>query len=149
MMTECLEAPAVTDHAPACATVLVVDDSPIDARIAMSIAEGAGLVTRRAKDGKEALEMIAAREPTLVLTDLMMPRLDGLELVDRIGDRYPHIPVILMTSTGSQEVALEALRIGASGYVPKSVLPNNCRRPSTGCWRRRRPTGGGSASSKG
>ena len=74
----------------------------------MSIAEGAGLATRRAKDGKEALEMIAACQPNLVLTDLMMPRIDGLELVDRIGERYPHIPVLLMTSSGSQEIAMEA-----------------------------------------
>jgi CheY-like chemotaxis protein len=100
----------------------VVDDSPIDARVATAIVQAAGMQVRRAQDGKEALEWIAAEEPVLVLTDLQMPRLDGLGLVDEIGTDHPHIPIILMTSAGSQEIALEALRRGASGYVPKSVL---------------------------
>jgi CheY-like chemotaxis protein len=122
MTTELMEAPAVAEQDTAVGTVLVVDDSPVDAWVASVIVQAAGLEARRAQDGKEALEWIAAAEPALVLTDLRMPRLDGLGLVDQIGDRHPHIPVILMTSAGSQEIALEALRRGASGYVPKSVL---------------------------
>ncbi len=104
-------------------TILVVDDSPIDARLAGGVLRKAlGLNVIFAADGIEALEAIQLQRPTAVLTDLMMPRMDGLELVHEVCKRFPHMPVVLMTATGSEQVATQALQSGAAGYVPKLVL---------------------------
>lgn len=103
--------------------ILIVDDSPVDARLAGSIVtKRLGLQAVYAHDGIEALAVLAREKPVLVLTDLMMPRMDGLELVDEICSRSPGTPVILMTSRGSEQVAVQALQAGAASYVPKSVL---------------------------
>jgi DNA-binding response OmpR family regulator len=89
----------------------------------------AGLLTKSpnievmyASDGEEALRQMAERRPNLVVTDLIMPNLDGLELVAAVTERYPLVPVILMTGKGSEEIAVEALKAGAASYVPKSAL---------------------------
>lgn len=102
-------------------TVLVVDDSPVDQRLI------GGLLRSRssfridfADHGRAALERIATAPPELVVTDLLMPELNGLELVHAIRQRHPDIPVIVMTAYGNEETALEAMRAGAVCYVPKS-----------------------------
>jgi CheY-like chemotaxis protein/anti-sigma regulatory factor (Ser/Thr protein kinase) len=73
-----------------------------------------------AENGHEALEMIAASAPDLVVTDLVMPEMDGLELVRVVRQRYPAIPIILMTAYGDESTAVEALETGAASYVPKA-----------------------------
>ncbi len=106
--------------------VLVVDDSPIDRALVT------GLIRSRkecnlleACNGLEALAVIEKQQPQLVLTDLQMPEMDGLELVTTIKDRYPNIPVILMTAQGSEEIAAQALQHGAASYVPKRRLADD------------------------
>ena len=78
-------------------------------------------------DGYAALETMERQPPDLVLTDLRMPRLGGLALVREIGERFPLVPVILMTSRGNERLAVEALTAGAANYVPKmnfeKILP--------------------------
>jgi CheY-like chemotaxis protein len=101
-------------------TVLVVDDNPMDLRLAGACVEQCGLATRFASNGSEALQLLDGAD--FVLTDLDMPELNGLELVRRLQSRVPKIPVILMTAYGSEEIAAEALRAGASSYVPKRHL---------------------------
>lgn len=103
--------------------ILVVDDSAVDRCFVK------GLLDKNfewnvvcANDGAEALDMIRAEPPELVVTDLQMPRLNGLELVAAVRSEFPHIPVILMTSQGSEEIALKALGSGAASYSPKSQL---------------------------
>ena len=61
--------------------------------------------------------------PDLVVTDLMMPEMDGLQLVSEVRRRYPQIPVILITAHGNENLAVEALETGAASYVPKSQIP--------------------------
>src|SRR5262249_46650351 len=61
----------------------------------------------------------------LVLTDLLMPDRDGLDLVKEVREKYPFVPVILMTAYGSEEVAIQALRLGAASYVPKRNLAHD------------------------
>ena len=73
-------------------------------------------------DGREALAAIQRDPPDLVLTDLQMPEMNGLELVVAIRTTYPAIPVILMTAHGSEEIAMEALQKGAASFVPKKNL---------------------------
>lgn len=101
------------------ATVLVVDDSPLDRRLASRMLEEIGLRVSCAEHGREALEIIERSPPDVVLADMQMPVMDGLELVRQIGARFPWIPVIVMTAYGSEEIAVIALQIGAASYVPK------------------------------
>lgn len=105
------------------AIVLVVDDVAMDRHLAGALLEEHhGWSAVYAEDGQEALAMIAESAPDLVLTDLQMPELNGLELVEAIRRDYSQVPVILMTAHGSEEIAVAALKVGASSYVPKRDL---------------------------
>lgn len=107
-------------------TVLVVDDSAVDRRLAGGLLEREfGCTVSYAEDGRAALRVLAERVPDLVLTDLQMPDLNGLELVAAVKADYPHVPVILMTARGSEEIAANALRAGAVSYVPKRRLADD------------------------
>src|SRR5438309_1895923 len=99
------------------AKVLVVDDNPMDRRLAGGLVEKAGQSVAFAGNGKEALDVLDRDTLDLVLTDLLMPEMDGLELVKEVREKHPLVPVILMTAFGSEEVAIEALRKGAASYV--------------------------------
>jgi CheY-like chemotaxis protein len=113
--------PSTANHVEA--TVLVVDDSPIDRRLATRLVEKVeGWETAQARNGVEALEMIQRQPPAVVLTDMLMPEMDGLELVETIRERHPLIPVIVMTAFGSEDFAIKALQSGAASYVPKKSL---------------------------
>ena len=126
-MTETTSRVGVSSEAPeearSATTVLIVDDYIIDRRIAGSIVEKfGGLKPTYAGDGNEALASIAREAPAVVLTDLQMPGMDGLALVQNIREKYPRLPVILMTAHGSEDVAIQALRAGATNYVHKKAL---------------------------
>jgi CheY-like chemotaxis protein len=104
-------------------TILVVDDSVVDRRLAGGLLEQHFACTLcYAADGKDALRQLAAQPADLILTDLQMPELNGLELVTAVKRDYPFTPVILMTAQGSEEIAAQALRQGAASYVPKRKL---------------------------
>jgi CheY-like chemotaxis protein len=104
-------------------TVLVVDDSPVDRRLAGVLLEKHCACTLAyAEDGREALRLMARQRPDLVVTDLQMPEMDGLELTTTIKNEHPLVPVVLMTAQGSEEIAAQALRRGAASYVPKRNL---------------------------
>lgn len=104
-------------------TVLVVDDSAVDRRLAGALLEkNCACTLAYAEDGQEALRLMARQRPDLVVTDLQMPEMDGLELTTTIKSEYPLVPVVLMTAQGSEEVAAQALRRGAASYVPKRNL---------------------------
>jgi CheY-like chemotaxis protein/anti-sigma regulatory factor (Ser/Thr protein kinase) len=103
--------------------VLVVDDAAVDQRlVAGLLARQPELYASFATDGVEALRRISEQRPDVVVTDLRMPRMDGLELVRAVRKRYPGLPVVLMTAQGSEQIAVDALRAGAASYVPKSRL---------------------------
>lgn len=102
--------------------VLVVDDSPTQQLQIQLLLEADGYRVSLAADGLEALESIAQERPDLVVTDLQMPNMNGLELVAAIKSRFTSIPVILATAVGSETIAAAALQKGASSYVPKSDL---------------------------
>jgi CheY-like chemotaxis protein len=103
--------------------ILVVDDSAVDRRLVGGILEKKfQWAIQYAANGVEALARMKGTKPDLVVTDLTMPMMDGLELVRYLRARHPEIPVILMTAYGSEALAIEALEQGASSYVPKSEL---------------------------
>jgi len=104
-------------------SLLVVDDSAMDRRVAGGLLEKQGdWSIIYAADGQLALDQIELHLPDLVITDLQMPVMDGLQLVAKIREEYPLMPVVLMTAQGSEEIAVEALKQGAASYVPKRHL---------------------------
>ena len=114
---------AVPASGPESNTVLVVDDSVIDRHLAGAIIQKQeGWTANFAGNGVEALEVLTKQQPALVLTDMLMPEMDGLELVQAIRAKYPLLPVILMTAHGSEDIAIQALQRGAASYVPKKSL---------------------------
>ncbi len=103
--------------------ILVVDDDSVDREQARRCLEPLGVAEiLYAADGHEALEAIAREPPDLVVSDLRMPGMDGIELVERIRDGFPLVPVVVMTSMGSERIAARALEAGAASYVPKADL---------------------------
>lgn len=107
-------------------SVLVVDDSKVDRLlIGGLLGDGLSVEVEYASNGAEALERLGSHPPCLVVTDLMMPQMGGLELVQRVAEEHPSVPIVLVTSQGSEEVAVEALRGGAASYVPKESLAND------------------------
>ena len=103
-------------------TVLIVDDSAVDRLLAGGCLREADLDVTYAANGREALDQIGESRPDLVVTDMMMPEVDGLELVQELKTSEPTLPVILMTAHGSEETAVTALQAGAASYVPKKNL---------------------------
>ncbi len=103
--------------------LLVVDDSGVDRILAgQLLAKNSEWTVAFASNGKEAVEHFEQQLPDLVVTDLQMPEMDGLELVQLVRERHPAIPVVLMTGYGSEAIAREAIEKGAASYVPKSDL---------------------------
>lgn len=99
--------------------IMVVDD---DQDLRESVAEvlgGAGFSVTQASRGEEALEHLAGKNFDLILLDLVMPGLGGLELLGRIRDKAPRMPVIMITAFASVENAVAAMRQGASDYITK------------------------------
>lgn len=117
--------PQKPDRAPW--QVLVVDDSPADRLIACRLLSNQdGIEVFQSADGGDAIEQLkGGLKPDLVLTDMSMPNVDGLGLVEYIHRTWPGIHSILMTGQGSEELAVEALKAGASHYVPKRNLSHD------------------------
>ncbi|MEM7810878.1 MAG: response regulator [Planctomycetota bacterium] len=116
-------------------TILIVDDSAADRRLAGGLLSRDGWEVAYAEDGRDAFEQLEGRTEDAstdkvfdaVLTDLQMPHMDGLELTERVNRAFPLVPVILMTSLGSEDIAVRALQAGAASYVPKRNLAKRLR----------------------
>ena len=102
--------------------ILVVDDSAADREMAGHLLREQPWSVSYADDGKKALAEMREQTPDLVLTDLVMPEMDGLALVEQVTQDFPAVPVVLMTARGSEEIAVQALASGAASYVPKKLL---------------------------
>jgi DNA-binding NtrC family response regulator len=107
-----------TSHPP---RVLVVDDEPNERHGLAELLEAWGYVVDPAADGVEALEILSRSLPQAVLTDIRMPRMDGLRLLSRIRQRDATLPVLVLTGQGSKEAVIECLRLRASDYIEKPI----------------------------
>jgi DNA-binding response OmpR family regulator len=103
-------------------TILVVDDDPTVAEVVTGYLERAGFAVDRAADGPEALRLAAGRPPALVVLDLMLPGMDGLEVCRRLRAAAP-VPVIMLTARGDEDDRILGLEIGADDYVTKPFSP--------------------------
>jgi two-component system response regulator ResD len=102
--------------------VLVVDDEPTIADVVARYMERAGYATRVAGDGYEALRLAREQRPDLVVLDIMLPGIDGLEVMRRIRE-HGRVSVILLTAKGEQTDRIIGLRLGADDYVVKPFSP--------------------------
>ncbi|WP_446042144.1 response regulator transcription factor [Streptomyces sp. SID1121] len=103
-------------------TILVVDDDPTVAEVVTGYLERAGFAVDRAADGPQALRLAAGKPPSLVLLDLMLPGMDGLEVCRRLRAAGP-VPVIMLTARGDEDDRILGLEIGADDYVTKPFSP--------------------------
>ena len=107
---------------PAITRVLLVDD---DAMVRLSVAaflEDSGYRVEQVADGASALKSFQQRPPSLIITDLKMPRMDGLALLREIAAAAKPVPVIVMSGAGSMQDVVEALRYGAADYLVKPIV---------------------------
>jgi DNA-binding response OmpR family regulator len=105
-------------------TILLADDEPSLRELLGEALEDEGYIVRTAADGQEAWTMLQRQDierPALVLTDVRMPRLDGIGLVGQINKHMPGLPVLVMTAHGDKDLVLRLLRAGVSEYVDKPV----------------------------
>lgn len=101
--------------------ILVVDDSPSVRRVVTSMLKANGWEVQGARDGIEALDVIAKQTPAAVLLDIEMPRMDGYELVAtlRSQPQYQSLPLVVLTSRAASKHQQRAVQLGANAYVVK------------------------------
>jgi two-component system, NtrC family, response regulator AtoC len=100
-------------------TVLLVDDDPAVSKVLSAVLGQEGIRTAEVRSGGEALEWLERRPADVVLTDLRMPGIDGMQLLARIGSRWPEVPVIMLTAHGTVPLAVEAMKRGAAEFLQK------------------------------
>jgi DNA-binding NtrC family response regulator len=107
--------------------VLIVDDER-NIRLTLSMAlEALKIPVDTAESGEEALQKLAEKSFQLMLLDLKLPGLDGLEVLQRVVDKHPETKVIIITAYGSIEVAVEAMKMGAIDFLQKPFQPTEVR----------------------
>jgi two-component system chemotaxis response regulator CheY len=105
------------------ATILIVDDDAFVRSLLKDVLEGRGHALLEAEDGREALELLGERVPQLVLLDLFMPRLSGMEALAMMRERWPSARVLVISSLDSERLVAQAMEAGASGYITKPFHP--------------------------
>jgi DNA-binding NtrC family response regulator len=101
--------------------ILIVEDEENERAGLAELVNAWGYRTETARDGVEGLEKVIAWQPSIVITDLKMPRMTGLELLERIAEQSVPVMAILVTAQGSGEIGFEAGRIGAYSYIEKPI----------------------------
>ena len=107
--------------------VLIVEDDVAARRGLTELVRAWGYDAEGAADGQEGLEKITSYRPSVVLADMVMPRMDGLELLRKIKDQLDHVTFVLITAQGSVDSAVAAMKVGAYDYLAKPVEPQRLR----------------------
>jgi CheY-like chemotaxis protein len=102
--------------------VLIVDDDPVLRAVLDAFLQTAGYVTRCAHNGNEALNLLASEQFDVMLTDKKMPGMDGHQLLDAIGDRFPRMGAVMMTAFGSDDSEVRARSQRVRFYIEKPIF---------------------------
>ena len=108
--------------------VLIVEDDPATRSGLTELVRTWGFTAQSAADGAEALEQVTVFRPSIVVTDLVMPNMSGIELLKALQPEIEHIKVILLTAQGTVDTAVEAVKAGAEDYLTKPLDPNKLQR---------------------
>lgn len=104
------------------AAILLAEDSPTHTALMQSLLADDSHTVECVTNGREAMSSLEKKLPDLVVTDLRMPEMNGQELVQEVARRFPQIPSIVVTARGSENLAVDALALGAANFVPKNSL---------------------------
>ncbi|MGB0429047.1 MAG: response regulator, partial [Bacteroidia bacterium] len=99
--------------------VLIVDDEEVIRQTLIDILEYEGYDLETAADGLEAVNKIESTKYDAVLCDIKMPKLDGLEVLDRITPKHPELPIVMISGHGTLDTAVDAVKMGAFDYISK------------------------------
>src|SRR5256885_15616268 len=111
-------------------TVLIVDDDPVQRRLLEACISRIGLETWTAAGGAPALDLLFSpkgKQVSLVLLDLMMPEVDGIQVLTKLRATNPDLPVIVLTAKGGIDSAVEAMRAGANDFLVKPTSPERIK----------------------
>jgi DNA-binding NtrC family response regulator len=106
------------------AKILVVDDEEIVLKSCRKILEGGGHQVHTALSGQEAFDLLEKEPFDIVFTDIKMPGIDGMKVLERVKEKYPDILVIMITGYSSVQSAVQAMKLGAFDYIPKPFTPD-------------------------
>jgi two-component system response regulator HydG len=103
---------------------LVVDDEESIRSLCVTVANGLGFTCMEASNGQAALSLLEEQPAHIILTDLVMPQMSGIEFLDRVRKMLPRAEVAVMTGHGSVETAVQAMKLGAYDYITKPLIPD-------------------------
>ncbi|MGZ4839120.1 MAG: sigma-54-dependent transcriptional regulator, partial [Terriglobales bacterium] len=103
--------------------LLIVDDEQTIRRLCMTVGESLGFSCLEAESGDAALALLEEQPVHMVLSDMVMPRMSGLEFLEQVKRDFPGVEVALMTGHGSVETAVQAMKLGAYDYIAKPFVP--------------------------
>ncbi|MCK4224102.1 MAG: sigma-54-dependent Fis family transcriptional regulator [candidate division Zixibacteria bacterium] len=106
------------------AKILVVDDEEIVLKSCRKILEGGGHQVFCALSGQEAFELLEKEPIDIVITDIKMPGMDGMQVLEKVKEKYPDILVIMITGYSTVQSAVQAMKLGAFDYIPKPFTPD-------------------------
>src|SRR6185436_11015043 len=107
--------------------VLIVEDEPTTRLGLTELVRTWGFTTEAAADGEEALQRITAFRPSIIISDLVMPRMGGLELLRALKDEGANLIIVILTAQGTVETAVEAIKEGAYDYLTKPIEPQRLK----------------------
>ena len=120
------------------ARILIVDDEEIVIRSCLRILGDSSYIVDSARDGLEALRKADETGYDIMILDIMMPKLDGLEVLQQVKEKHPDIDVIMMTGLSQVQTAVKAMKLGAFDYLPKPFDPDELKRVVDRALERRR-----------
>ncbi|MBI2317191.1 MAG: sigma-54-dependent Fis family transcriptional regulator, partial [Betaproteobacteria bacterium] len=109
------------------ARILVVDDEEIVIRSCLRILGEGGYEVEAVRSGREALEKIEETPYDVLILDIMMPGMDGLEVLQRVKETHPDIDIIMVTGLSQIETAVRSMKLGAFDYLPKPFNPDELK----------------------
>ncbi|HEX5484175.1 MAG TPA: response regulator [Terriglobia bacterium] len=121
------------------ATVMVVEDDAVLRRALAELLQIWGYEAETASDGLEALDKIRACPPVVVISDLLMPRMGGIELLQALRVAVPNVSCIILTAAGSPENAVQAVCLGAVDFIEKPLDPERLRSDLRMCFAHSEP----------